>query len=276
MPLTVQDYKNLTSSEQKKALKETKTKISKLSKQIDSEFDEFIQHQIPMKIISLNKLSKQIPSLFNPSESIQVDIIGNDGCNTQPPPRKRRKVNGKDTTGKHKNNQDANHAIWSKKTMRTPSEIGRLESNVEINESMNKISNLITNEILEIINITTSMKMSISLKIPSIQEGNNFGVEIQEDVVDDVSRAENGALDAIEQTTNYYRIRSKAISKILKWPNIDDYRHALTQFDKSHVATLKSMVVDLRNSYIILHDTITKNLEKLKNPREERSKYYLY
>ena len=181
-----------------------------------------------------------------------------------------------DQEEEHDNNSTVNEAIWFKKAVRTKSELSRLRTSVSINGSMNMISNLITKEVIEMIHITTTLKMDISLKMPAIQEGNNFGVEIQEDVVDDLSRAENGALDAIDQIANYHQIRSKAISKVLKWPKIGDYRYALQQFDNSHLATLKSMTIDLRNSYIILHDTITKNLEKLKKPREESSRYYLY
>ena len=278
----------LSSSEQKKAMKEIKTKIENIQKKMDTKFEQYINDDIPNKIIELNKLSQKVPNLFNESLPIKVNIINNkhDKNNKNnkkslviSPPRKRRKLsknNDDDDNNDNNDNEDEEQRIWFKKSQRTLSEIARLETNVEINESMNKISNLISNEIIEMINITTKMKMSISLKIPSIQEGNNFGVEIQEDIVDDLSRAENGALDAIDQISNYYQIRSKSISKILKWPFLDDYRIALNKFDISHLAVLKSMAVDLRNSYIILHDTITKNMEKLKNPREERAKYYLY
>ena len=239
--------------------------------------------------MSLNELSQKEPSLFTESCTVNVNIINqNNDKKTRSiefaPPRKRRRLrennesnadddNDNDT---EKQNQAKSQMIWLKKSPRTITEIARLETNVVSNESMIMISNLITMEIIEIINICTSMKMAISLKIPSIQEGNNFGVEIQEDIVDDISRVENGSMDCIDQITNYYQIRSKSISKILKWPYLDDYRLALKEFDKSHSAVLKSMAVDLRNSYIILHDTITKNMEKLKNPREDRAKYYLY
>eukprot|EP01084_Bolivina_argentea_P072428 131505_1 len=285
MSLTVEQYKNLSSSEQKQAMKQINNKISKISKKINIEFDEYLNKQIPTKIIELNTLSQSIPNLFVASESIKVNIMNNTLDNNKlknnkSPPRKRRKLNGNDIQNNNNNNNNNNNEtenkIWFKKAQRSKSEIFRLKTFVEINKSLQRISNLITKEIICIINITTRLKMCVSLKIPSIQEGNNFGVEIQEDIVDDLSRNENGALDAIEQISNYYQIRSKSISKILKWPYVNDYRYALHEFDKSHLITLKSMTIDLRNNYIVLHDTITKNIEKLKNPREERSKYYLY
>lgn len=262
-------------------MKEIKTKIDKLQKNLDTEFERYISNEIPSKIISLNQLSQDVPSFFEENYEINVNII-NQNTNDKKrksvksaPPRKRRKLSNNNNSNKEENDEQKLN-IWLKKSPRTPSEIMRLETNVASNQSMMKISNLITMEIIEIINICTSMKMAISLKIPSIQEGNNFGVEIQEDIVDDISRVENGSMDCIDQIANYYQIRSKSVSKVLKWPYLDDYRLALKEFDLSHMAVLKSMAVDLRNSYIILHDTITKNMEKLKNPREDRAKYYLY
>eukprot|EP00483_Globobulimina_turgida_P011001 UN11022 len=261
MSLTVAQYKNLSSSEQKQAMKEIKNKILHLSKTIDSEFDEYINQQIPNKIIALNTLSQSISNLFVESETIKVNVMENESrtnINNKAPPRKRRKLNKNRNDEKNDNNINK---IWDRKVARSKSEIFRLETPVDLNGSLKEISNLITSEIIHIINITTRLKMCIALKIPAIQEGDNFGVEIQEDIVDDLGRAENGALDAIEQITNYYQIRGKSISKILKWPNINDYRCALHEFDASYLMTLKSMSIDLRNSYIILHDTITKNNE---------------
>merc|ERR1712228_804439 len=232
-------------------------------KTMDLQFDEYVNDQIPNKIISLNKLSQTIPNLFAESKPIKVNIIktSNNKKNAKLPPRKRRRLNKNKMEIDEEENDNEDEAIWFKKAVRTRSELSRLKTSVNINSSLNMISNLITKEVIEMIQITTTLKMDISLKMPSIQNGNNFGVEIQEDIVDDLSRAENGALDAIEQIANYYQIRSKAISKILKWPNIEDYRYALNQFDRSHLASLKSMAIDLRNSYIILHDTITKNID---------------
>mmetsp|Transcript_20554 Transcript_20554/g.32721 ORF Transcript_20554/g.32721 Transcript_20554/m.32721 type:complete len:289 (+) Transcript_20554:22-888(+) len=288
MSLTVEQYNKLDESEQKKAMKEIEAKIKSLQQTLDKEFEQYINNEIPAKIIELNGMSRKVPTLFHETPPIKVNILHTDVAATHQqtasknaknsntaPPRKRRRLN----PNKEDNDEDDTQihtGVWYSKTPRTLSELSRLETSVAINESMNSISNLIDREIIQIIDIVTSMKMSISLKIPAIQEGLNFGVEIQEEMVDDLGRAENGALDAIEQISNYYQIRSKAISKILKWPYLQDYRDALQEFDKSHAATLKSMVVDLRNSYMILHDTLTKNMEKIKNPRDQRSKFYMY
>ena len=83
---------------------------------------------------------------------------------------------------------------------------------------MVSMSNVLSLQILDMMEITTAMRMALSLKVPAMMEGNNFGVEIQDGVIDDLSRAENGALDAADQIANYFQIRSKAVSKILKWP----------------------------------------------------------
>eukprot|EP00485_Elphidium_margaritaceum_P002090 CAMPEP_0202701654 /NCGR_PEP_ID=MMETSP1385-20130828/14720_1 /ASSEMBLY_ACC=CAM_ASM_000861 /TAXON_ID=933848 /ORGANISM="Elphidium margaritaceum" /LENGTH=312 /DNA_ID=CAMNT_0049359117 /DNA_START=65 /DNA_END=1003 /DNA_ORIENTATION=+ len=312
MALTVEQYTKLSASEKKQAMKGIEENMKQIMSTLDAQFDRYINHEIPNKIMTLNQLSQTIPTLFTASQDINVNIVVESSTtqtlskqqsssssstvhkNTKnsksksknsklSPPRKRRKFNDQGVISAQNSsaNEDSECAtigteVWYRKSRRTASEIARLETNVSMNESMHNISNMITKEVIEIIHIVTAMKMSISLKIPSIQPGDNFGVEIQEEIVDDLGRSENGALDAIDQIAGYYQIRSKAISKILKWPYVEDYKDALQSFDLSHLATLKSMVIDLRNSYIILHDTITKNMDKLKRPRDERAKFYMY
>jgi len=292
MSLTVEHYKQLSPSDQKSAMKTIHEKLAVLAKGLDTAFEDNMTRRLPQKILALNQLSQRIPNLFEHAPTITVDERVSEQSANKTRARKRRKLSAK-TNAKNKAppkapptsvssdvDNDGGHGsetqLWRKKVPRTPSEIQRLQTTVVPNESMVAISKLLSQEIVEIMEATTSLKMAISVKVPPMCEGNNFGVEIQDGVIDDLCRAENGALDAADQIASYFQIRSKAISKILKWPRIEDYRVALQEFDESRSVNYKSMAVDLRNSYLILHDSITKNKEKLLKPREERSKFYLY
>lgn len=58
------------------------------------------------------------------------------------------------------------------------------------------------------------------LLIPRIEDGNNFGVSIQEDILEEVRSAEGEAAIYYDETSKYHHSRAKIISKIAKYPFI--------------------------------------------------------
>jgi len=122
-------------------------------------------------------------------------------------------------------------------------------------------------EILELIETLNAIKMWIQLNIPRIEDGNNFGVSIQEETVNELSRSEEAGFAVLETMTKYYVTRAKLVSKILKYPDVEDYRRSVLELDEKEYINLRLCLLDLRNNYASLYDMITKNLEKLKTPR---------
>eukprot|EP00121_Abeoforma_whisleri_P002313 Awhi_evm1s2070 len=122
-------------------------------------------------------------------------------------------------------------------------------------------------EILQLIEFCNALKIWIQLNIPRIEDGNNFGVSIQEDAVNELARAEDSGFTILESITKYYVSRGKIISKVIKYPQIEDYRQSVVELDEKEYINLRLCCIDLRNNYAILHDLITKNVEKIKKPR---------
>lgn len=54
----------------------------------------------------------------------------------------------------------------------------------------------------------------LKLNIPQIEDGNNFGVGVQEDAVAELGRAESDAFNLLETMTRYYVSRAKLVSKV--------------------------------------------------------------
>lgn len=63
--------------------------------------------------------------------------------------------------------------------------------------------------------------------IPKIEDGNNFGVSIQEDTLAEVQSVESEAAAFFDQISRYFISRAKIVSKVAKYPHIDDYRRAV-------------------------------------------------
>ncbi|GAB0099309.1 proteasome activator complex subunit 3 [Sergentomyia squamirostris] len=115
------------------------------------------------------------------------------------------------------------------------------------------------------------LKMWISFLIPKIEDGNNFGVSIQEDTLSEIQSVESESAAFFEQISRYFVSRAKVISKVAKYPHVEDYRRAVQELDEKEYLSLWLVMCEVRNRYCSLHDIVTKNLEKLKKPRSSNA-----
>lgn len=51
----------------------------------------------------------------------------------------------------------------------------------------------------------------------------------------------------------------------------DDYRRAILDTDEKQFLNVRLVVMEMRNHYAALHDILTKNLEKIKRPRNNQT-----
>lgn len=61
--------------------------------------------------------------------------------------------------------------------------------------------------------------------------------------------------------------RAKLVSKVFKYPNLQDYVYAIREVDEMEWVHLTLCVKDLRSNYSILYDRIKKNWTMLEKPR---------
>jgi proteasome activator subunit 3 (PA28 gamma) len=125
-------------------------------------------------------------------------------------------------------------------------------------------------EIVTLINSCNKVKVWIQLLIPRIEDGNNFGVSIQEDTLSEVGRVESDASGFLDHISRYHIARGKLASKLLKYPTVEDYQIAVDELDEKQYVALRLTLCEMRNIYSSLHDMIMKNLEKIKSPRSSR------
>lgn len=112
--------------------------------------------------------------------------------------------------------------------------------------------------------------------IPKIEDGNNFGVSIQEDTLAEVQSVESEAAAFFDQISRYFISRAKIISKVAKYPHIEDYRRAVQELDEKEYLSLWLIMSEIRNRYCALHDIVVKNLDKIKKPRSSNATESLY
>nr|CDS34296.1 Proteasome activator pa28 REG alpha beta subunit [Hymenolepis microstoma] len=144
---------------------------------------------------------------------------------------------------------------------------GKISHNIHIKKMIETAKPYLTQLMVE----AQVVRMWIQFNVPRIEDGNNFGVGIQEDVLAEVSGIERDALTFLDQFTRYYASRGKLVAKAAKYPHIDDYRECVRDMDEKQAISMRYVIMEIRNHYSVLHDLIEKNLDRIKVPRSNNT-----
>lgn len=121
-------------------------------------------------------------------------------------------------------------------------------------------------DVTEQLNLVTTW---LQLQIPRIEDGNNFGVAVQEKVFELMTNLHTKLEGFHTQISKYFSERGDAVAKAAKQPHVGDYRQLVHELDEAEYQEIRLMVMEIRNAYAVLYDIILKNFEKLKKPRGE-------
>ncbi|XP_070503244.1 proteasome activator complex subunit 3 [Chironomus tepperi] len=234
-------------------------KVQQYKDSLIKKAEELIVHGFPSKIVELNDLlatDKFAERNFNDvHQDLNINVpepIVND--DDEPPTAKRARVEAAtDTTGT--------------RVMILPN--GSVKCNAPICEIIKVVKPVIRG----LVEDSNLLKMWISFMIPKIEDGNNFGVSIQEDTLAEIQSVESEAAAFFDQISRYFISRAKVVSKVAKYPHIDDYRRAVQELDEKEFLSLWLVLSEVRNRYCSLHDIVIKNLEKLKKPRSSNAEH---
>ncbi|XP_028674629.1 proteasome activator complex subunit 3 [Erpetoichthys calabaricus] len=242
---------------------EIKSKVSAFRERISSEAEDLVANFFPKKLLELDHFLKdplinvldlkEIHSEINLSVPDPILLTNSHDGLEGPQNAKKRKQ------------EDIEENCQGTKVFVMPG--GMMKSNNKLVELIEKVKP----EIRTLIEKCNTVKMWVQLLIPRIEDGNNFGVSIQEETVAELRTVEGEAASYLDQISRYYITRAKLVSKIAKYPHVEDYRRTVTEIDEKEYISLKIIVSELRNQYVTLHDMILKNIEKIKRPRSSNA-----
>jgi len=221
-------------------------KIEELNKHLDSEQFSF-EHQQKVLYESLN-IPVPDPQAITRALSNNFHNAEEEGQN------KKRKLNNihSDT--------DAN-TVEGTKVLVLPS------GPVACNSVISKHIDVVKPYIRELVEHANLLKMWVTFLIPKIEDGNNFGVSIQEDTLGEIRAIEGESATFYDAIARYHINRAKIISKVAKYPHIDDYRRVVAELDEKEFLSLRIVLSEIRNHYAAMYDLIAKNWEKIIRPR---------
>jgi len=138
---------------------------------------------------------------------------------------------------------------------------------VPSNKNVSEIFEIFKPNFLQLVKDSRAIKMWITLSVPKIEDGDNFGVSVQKNVLSMLQEVEEATLTYFGKVTSYYDRRGKLVAKLVKYPFIEDYRVAVEELDEKQYTEIILCIHDIYFCYTLLYDVIVKNFEKIKNPR---------
>lgn len=118
-------------------------------------------------------------------------------------------------------------------------------------------------------NHVAQVALWLQLQVPRIEDGDNFGVAVQEKVLE-LLTASRTQLEGLQgRLPKYLSERGDAVSKAAKNPHVLDYRALVHALDAAEVGATRLALTELRDLYAVLLDVLQKNMEKLRKPRGE-------
>ncbi|XP_008436637.1 proteasome activator complex subunit 1 [Poecilia reticulata] len=135
------------------------------------------------------------------------------------------------------------------------------------NERVESLLNEVKPEIQTLKEKLNTVSMWVQLQIPRIEDGNNFGVAVQEKVFELLTNTRTKIEAFQTQISKYYSERGDGVAKASKQPHVGDYRQLVHELDQYQYRELRLVVLDIRNTYAVLFDIINKNYDKIKKPR---------
>lgn len=95
-----------------------------------------------------------------------------------------------------------------------------------------------------------TVSMWMQLQIPRIEDGNNFGVAVQEKVFELLTNTRTKIEGFQTQISKYYSERGDAVAKASKQAHVGDYRQLVHELDQNLYSELRLVVLDIRNTYV--------------------------
>nr|CBN82185.1 Proteasome activator complex subunit 2 [Dicentrarchus labrax] len=216
---------------------------------------------IPLKIVQLDALLRDDALSITDMTSLQAPL---DIPIPDPPPTEDEEMET------DKNEDDEKKRRKVKKKKKSP-KCGFIKGNEKILMLLERVKP----EIVALRETIIVVSCWIQHLIPKIEDGNDFGVAIQEKILERIAAVKT-KVDGFQTNINkYFSERGDAVAKASKDTHVMDYRSLVHEKDETIFSEIRVIVLDIRGFYAELYDIINKNLEKVTNPKgEEKPSMY--
>ncbi|XP_006036572.1 proteasome activator complex subunit 2 [Alligator sinensis] len=227
-------------------------KVAAFQEALFKEAEEFLATFLPQKILQLDKLLKDealnVQDLSSLRAPLEIPI-------PDPPPK----------------DEEASTMETDKEEKKEAPKCGFLKGNETIVALLDRVKP----EVLTLKEKCILVVTWIQYLIPKIEDGNDFGVAVQEKVLERVTAVKTKVEGFQTAISKYFSERGDAVAKASKETHVMDYRTLVHERDEAAYRDIRTMVLDIRGFYAELYHILSENLEKLTNPKgEEKPSMY--
>ncbi|XP_054157177.1 proteasome activator complex subunit 3-like [Oppia nitens] len=147
---------------------------------------------------------------------------------------------------------------------------------VNENQHLSQLVDILMPQIWELSVYCLSLVVGMNLMVPEMEDGNNFGVEVQHECIEAMTVVENDIQRRVREIHAYCPARAELFVKAVKYPDCQDYSRAIQERDLSFQSYCLLSLVTVRNHYMNLHDMMMKNMQKIRKPRSGSTTHMMY
>ncbi|MFT7816038.1 proteasome activator complex subunit 1-like [Arapaima gigas] len=240
---------------------ESKKQVDDFCKQLTKEAETLVSSFFPQKIAEMDTLLQASLGITPEDLSSLVAPLDIPIPDPEKEELKRKKKEEKEAKeGKKDKDKD-------KDKEKDDEEEGPACGPIATNEKVERLLKDIKPHIQTLKEKLNTVSMWVQLQIPKIEDGNNFGVAVQEKVFEFLTNTRTKIEGFQTQISKYYSERGDAVAKASKQSHVGDYRQLVHELDQHQYCELRIIVLEIRNSYAVLYDIISKNYDKIKKPR---------
>lgn len=141
---------------------------------------------------------------------------------------------------------------------------------IQTNQRISDLIKIVKPFIIHFLDASATLKLWIQILIPQVEDFKaELSLQIQEDSLAEIRAIEAEVANYLDHMYKYYAVRAKLVSKYAKYPHVCDTKQSICELDEKMFMTLRLVALELRNHYTSVHDILTKNLEKIKKPRQD-------
>lgn len=237
---------------------------------IKKDAENLAQNVFPGKALELDELinskvldTKNLAEVFNENDfpkpedfvalaghAAEKENMEQDLSTTQP---KKRKFEGK---------QIDTNEITGSKVILFPN------GSIKTNQKVSELVKLIKPFVIHFLDSSAMLKLWIQILIPQVEDFKaELSLQIQEETLAEIRAIESEVATYLDHICKYYAVRGKLVSKLAKYPHVEDNKQSICEMDEKMFMTIRLVALELRNHYTTVHDILVKNMEKIKKPR---------
>jgi len=148
--------------------------------------------------------------------------------------------------------------------------------NTSVNKQFIKVRDELKIHLNEILQWMITLNMCISLRVPKIEDGNNFGVRVQATMRKKIQLFEKDLEKKRKKLKKVHLLKALYLKRMYKYPNCGDLVEAIAHAERRAFWAVIQITRDVSQELFKLLHHVNLNWEKTIDPKEQKNRGLMY